>query len=523
MSKYANMVVSRELKPVLKKAIRKHPDYKAYSIANAFDPNTASTAELLAACEALSIDAVALDSMIKAHVPVTPNQEMDTAMNEAIEKSEADTEASPEASTAAASSYEGRDPGEVIAEALAPASPHMTVHLQGLLPPLLTALATAATQGPRIIRETVTRDAPSVGASTPPVVNVIARKSVRDAFGLGKRFAGQVDWGYTVDHVSLPICDYAGAPAIDPDYVFDPAILAQLAAADAGGLNVLFSGPAGTGKTEGAMQYAARTGRPFFRIPIDLTIERPDILGQEVPSKDGGMVWADGMLARAFRVPYAVILIDEPSLLRQGTAAIFQTALDVSRCLNLPTGEVLQAAQGICIIAADNTDGSGDNTGRYIGTAPMNAALADRFGVKLAFGHMPAEKESTMLAHRTGLTRDACALMVAYAGVTRADADSGKLTLGVTPRRLLAWAKSVKLGIPSAKAFLSCVIAGSTSEDREVLLQLQETSLKSDHDRIDGLARGTIVPEAPKASPSDAGEALASTPSPVGSTFPQNY
>jgi hypothetical protein len=68
------------------------------------------------------------------------------------------------------------------------------------------------------------------------------------------------------------------------------------------------------------------------------------------------------------------------------------------------------------------------------------------------------------------------------------------------------------------------VIAGSTSEDREVLLQLQETSLKSDHDRIDGLARGTITPDTAKApSIHDANEASPASPSRVGSTFPQSY
>ena len=90
--------------------------------------------------------------------------------------------------------------------------------------------------------------------------------------------------------------------------------------------------------------------------------------------------------------------------------------------------------------------------------------------------------------------------MVEYASLTRRDADAGKLTIGLTPRRLLCWAKGVKAGIPSAKAFHSCVVASAAPADRETLLALENTSLKSAHAFIDGVTRGTIDPNAPDAS-----------------------
>lgn len=406
--------------------------------------------------------------------------------------------------------FEGRDPAALIADALAPATAHMTQHLQTTLPQLLLPLAQAAAQGPRI----VTQSAPSAGASLPPAVNVRQRKTLREAFGIKSKSA---EWQTALDTIMLPVCDCAEAPRVDRDYVWNGPLLAKMAASDAAGLNLWLFGPAGVGKTEGVAQYAARLGRPFIRIAIDRSTEAFDIIGQELLAKaadGGGMIWRDGKLARAFRIPYCVVLIDEPSLLRPGALAVFQTALDTRR-LFLPTGEVLDAAPGIFIVAADNTDGTDDRTGRYADTAPMNAAFLDRFALRTAVGHMTQAQESNMVAHKSGLDAEACRIMVAYAGLTRADAESGKLSLGVTPRRLLGWSKAVRAGIPSAIAFTDCVIAGSAPEDRETLRALEQTSLFSDHAKIDALARGVALPAAPASAPAPA-------PSPIGSTFPES-
>ena len=88
------------------------------------------------------------------------------------------------------------------------------------------------------------------------------------------------------------------------------------------------------------------------------------------------MEWRDGKLTRAFRIPHCVILIDEPTLLRSGSLAVFQTALD-TREIHLPTGEVVRAADGVFIVACDNTAGCGDDSGRYVDTASVNVAFMD--------------------------------------------------------------------------------------------------------------------------------------------------
>jgi MoxR-like ATPase len=262
------------------------------------------------------------------------------------------------------------------------------------------------------------------------------------------------------------------------------------------GLNAWIYGPAGVGKTAGVEQFAARLGRPFIRIAIDRTTEAADLIGQSVPAKGGGMRWEDGKLTRAFRIPQAVILIDEPSLLRSGTLATIQTALD-HRALFLVTGETVRAAPGVFIVAADNTAGCGDDSGRYVDTAPLNAAFMDRFALKTAMGFLTVSQETTMIAARAGVHASVARIMVEYANSTRVKADSGHLTMGVTPRRLVAWAKAVKAGLPSAKAWQSVIVTGAAPEDREALIALESTDLRGKHATIDGIARGTIDPNAP--------------------------
>ena len=394
--------------------------------------------------------------------------------------------------------FEGRDADTLIAEILAPASAHMTPHLAAMMPGLIEGVVQAATRGPRVVTKTVVKHADGEAidaASAAPSVNVLRSMPLYQAFGLNKGPAPQA-YRYALEHVQVNVCDYADAPAVDPCYVWNVEALAQLGAADATGMNAWAFGHAGTGKTEGVRQYAARLGRPFVRIPIDRTTEPQEIIGQEMPRKGGGMEWRDGKLTRAFRVPHCVILIDEPTLLRSGSLAVFQTALD-TREIHLPTGEVVKAADGVFIVACDNTAGCGDDSGRYVDTAAVNVAFMDRFAFRVEFSFLPASSEIAMLTSHSGVHAACARLMVDYASLTRSNADSGKLTMGLTPRRLLCWAKAVRIGVSSAKAFQSCVVAGAAPEDRETILMLEAQSLRSQHATIDGIARGTIDPNAP--------------------------
>jgi len=407
------------------------------------------------------------------------------------------------------SAFEGQDAKAVIDDALAPYGAHITTYLAEHLRAALAPIAEAATRGPRTVTKTVRAPAFSADAGAgETIVNVTKRETLRALFGFKSREGGKA-YAHALDNCRVAVCDYFDAPAFDRDYVWPVNFAATLGIADATGQNAWFAGDAGVGKTEGVRQYAALTKRPFFRVPFNRTAEPMDLLG-ETGLVEGKSVWKDRAFTRAFRTPFAVVLLDEPCLLRSGTLAFVQTALD-TRVLHLPTGEDVQCAEGVMFVVCDNSLGVGDDSGRYVDVAPVNAAFLDRFAYREEIKFLDPADEAVMISRRTGLALDAVTPMIAYASLTRENARSGKLTLGLTPRRLLAWARAVVAGLQSARAFDMCVINGSSPEDLECLRVLAETGLKSEHAVIDAIARG-LAPPVPAPVPSGLGEMFPPAP-----------
>ena len=392
--------------------------------------------------------------------------------------------------------FVGRDVEALVSQALSPVEGLIADRKLAELRALVAPLALAASQPVEIVRETVKlveTSALTVQAAAQSVK--LGEKSARSVFGFSKSEGGK-DWKAALDDAKIAVYSSALSEPVDPDYVWTPELVAVLCAADRRQKNVLLYGPAGTGKTTAAMQYAARTGRPFMRIAFDRTTEPADLKGGRYPSESGGIEWHDGNLTRAFRVPGMVLLLDEPTLLRSGSLAVLQTALDTRR-LVLDTGEVVCAAADLFVITADNTDMTGDATGRYIDTAPVNLAYSDRLAWRVAVGYLPEAKEIDAIATRTGLHREATKMMVEYATKTRNEANGGTLTAPVTTRRLLAWADGVMSGFPSKYAFKISVLQGSDAADSEKLRELERATLETGHKTIDAIRDNGGLPSVP--------------------------
>jgi MoxR-like ATPase len=510
-----SIALSRTFRPFVLAELRALAGWPAYREANNLASHKLSSSETRAACAALGYDLVAAQARF---LQIELGRETSELRNALQDAAACDLVIGAETPMAAKADdepllFSGRDPADVVSEVLAPISVHMTPHLQAIMPGLLAPLVQAAIAGPRVV--TVVQHAPAPGASVPQDVQVVSRVPAWQAFGLKRAASAPSAWR-TVLESMIGVCDAVDAPRIDPDFMWPPSVLAHLVACDTQGMNLWAFGPAGTGKTESVEQYAARLHRPFFRVAITRNTEAVDLIGQLLPAQGGGTQWNDGLLTRALRTPHAVILIDEPSLLRPGALAVFQTVLDTRR-LRLVTGEPLDVARGVFVVAADNTAGAGDDTGRYLETAPLNAAFMDRFPLKLQYEYLSEAHEATIVARRANVPVEAARLIVAYAGLTRAKAASSELTMGLTPRQLVGWAKAVKAGLPSSKVFDAAVINGAVAEDRELLRMLASTSLTSDHARIEAIISGNVLP-APAAPSEGPGEA----PSKAGKGFPDD-
>jgi cobaltochelatase CobS len=420
----------------LKKALRNHPAIVAAGIQ----------------VKGLKSEMLALAERFNVTIPDAPT---------AAEVFSDDDDEAPAAEDMDAELEPTEDPAALVRAVLAPMGAGDLQSFQEAL----SALAKRAVT-PRVVTKTVTKTV-TVRAAAP----VTCTGHVPTVTGTGT--AGQVI-GIKGAHGRLPLTlwDAPDAPPVDPHYIWPEttgAILTQLRR----GRNVMLTGPAGTGKSSFAEQLAARTGRPFARISCHEQTDAATLTGMTVPAKSGGVQWQDGQLTAAIRRPGTIVLVDEPSVARPGAMFVLQAVMDGARTLSIEeTGERVPVADGVAIILADNTAGTGDDTGAYEGTRRMNRATLDRCGITAQIGYLPPDAERDVLVARTGCTPGIAALAVAYATETRSAAGTGKLTIGLGLRRLMAWCELVTDGVPHGEAFDLSVWATSAADDRETLRQL---------------------------------------------------
>jgi MoxR-like ATPase len=240
------------------------------------------------------------------------------------------------------------------------------------------------------------------------------------------------------------------APAVDSTYIWQESILRALVISANTGTPVWLGGEKGTGKTQAAMQWAARTGRAFTRINFHKYSSAEEYLGA-TGLVNGQTEFVPGPFLAAYTHPGAVILLDEPTNADPGELAPLNGALERGTPRVNIGGQVWARANGVMTIAADNTLTNGDASGRYAGTRTMNSALADRFGYILPVTWLPAAQEADALARITGCSKTLANLVVDVLTLCRAKAATGDLVDAPSIRSAIAWIEAMPaLGIRAA-------------------------------------------------------------------------
>lgn len=240
------------------------------------------------------------------------------------------------------------------------------------------------------------------------------------------------------------------APAVDPRFIWTEEIVKVLCAAQSCGGKVWMGGEKGTGKTETARQFAAKTGRAFTRINFRKFTTAEDYLGATA-LVNGNTQWGPGALLLSYcSTPGAVTLLDEISNIDPGEAAPMNGLLEPNGRVNMG-GTVWSAAPGAMCFAADNTMGNGDQTGRYAGTRMMNAALLDRFPLKVAFTFLPLEREVDAVVKHTRCNRPVAEQVMRVITTARAKVQTGEVVSAPSIREVMAWVESMPiLGVRKA-------------------------------------------------------------------------
>jgi hypothetical protein len=143
--------------------------------------------------------------------------------------------------------------------------------------------------------------------------------------------------------------------------------------------NVLLTGEAGTGKTSSARNYAAVKKLPFVTIECTQQIDQTVTQGRFVPTGVGNATqWKYSQLATAIQQP-SVVLLNELTRMAPKAASLFLRLLQERELLIEPLNEVIKVHPD-CLFVADQNTGFG-----YTGTSKQDAALVDRFNIKLEF------------------------------------------------------------------------------------------------------------------------------------------
>lgn len=224
---------------------------------------------------------------------------------------------------------------------------------------------------------------------------VVTQRSALEVFGVeAKDRKGQP--------LMFDIYDDQTAPAVDPCHIWSEAMVRTCYRAAKHGPrgNVWLGGLKGAGKTQTLQQFAARTGRAFYRINFHQHTAADEYLGS-TGLVAGQTQFQAGDFLMGFTRPGAVICLDEITNTHPGSLAPLNGLLEPGARVSIG-GSVWTRAPGVVVGACDNTNGAGDATGRHAGTREMNSALMDRFAFKEWCEFLPRDLERKALMSRTG-------------------------------------------------------------------------------------------------------------------------
>lgn len=264
------------------------------------------------------------------------------------------------------------------------------------------------------------------------------------------------------------------APPIDKNWVWQPEYLSALGMAADLGVNVWLAGPKGTGKSSIAQQFAAITGRPFTRINFERHSSAESFIGS-VGLNNGSTQWEPGAFLQAYSTPGSVILLDELSVAHPGVLTVLNGLLEPGARVHIG-GKTWTRAPGVVILAADNTSGSGDYTGRYSGTQALNSATVDRFSATVMVGWLPKHLEVAAIARRAYVSDRLAEHIVDALNLARGKAESGDIVDPPSIRRGVAFAQALRYMTPE-QAWNCTIVAGQPAESEIALTALFATAI----------------------------------------------
>lgn len=249
--------------------------------------------------------------------------------------------------------------------------------------------------------------------------------------------------------LTFDVYNHADAAPVDPNHIWTESVIRVLYLAQKLGANVWLGGEKGTGKTQTVQQFAARTGRSFTRINFHQFSTAEEFIGAK-GLENGKTEFKPEAFLLGFTRPGHVVLLDEPTNCSPGELATLNGLLEPSGRVTLGD-KVWNRAPGALVFGADNTLGNGDQSGRYAGTRQMNAALMDRFALKVPFSFLPLQQEIDAVVKHTGCSADLAAEVMRVITTARGKVQTGEVIDAPSIRQVMAWIHAMPvLGVRGA-------------------------------------------------------------------------
>ena len=273
-------------------------------------------------------------------------------------------------------------------------------------------------------------------------------------------------------------------PDVDPTFwVADRHVQLLLAVSDLTRegeiVNVLLTGPKGTGKTSLPREFAATYQRPFFTVHCQLIGERDDWWGSKELSLERGTYYDRAAFLDAVETPGCVVLLDEANRTHPENLNALFGFLDHRRSAYIPAlKQEVSVAPGVSFFMTLNEGFE------YMAINPIDEALRDRMSYVLRMTYVPRDVETELLTRRTGVDLATAERLVEFAGTVRRNP---KLTIPISTRQLLAAAGLIARRLPVPEAVLfSCINGLPADIDRTALLQALQMLGSVDEDWVYG-------------------------------------
>lgn len=186
-------------------------------------------------------------------------------------------------------------------------------------------------------------------------------------------------------------------PYCDPKYIMTDTIhknlqcLVRIISLSQRRLPILIQGNTSVGKTSLVMHLAKSTGNRCFRINNHEHTDLQEYVGRYVLREDGEIIFQEGLLVKAMRKGYWIIL-DELNLAPSELLEALNRVLDDNRELYIPeTKELIKAHSKFILFATQNPPGE------YAGRKFLSRAFRNRFA-ELHFRDLPT-KELEQILH----------------------------------------------------------------------------------------------------------------------------